>query len=519
MTLKPTAQQQRILEEAAKGTDLVIEALAGTGKSTTLRLIAESQPHRSFRYVVFNKSQRKAAASSMPKNVEARTGNSLAWEFVSAVYQNYGVDLPKRLDSSTGQYLTTGKDIAAHFKIEEYEITRTVKPQRGDPFEVTETLSPAKAVAHLKRAIQKFCISRDPELTINHFDPTISYPGTAASDARRLWSDLSDIYGKMQISHDHIVKLWAKSFRDLSISLKDAKKRFDVLMIDEAQDTNPVFGGVYDQQSHMQRIYVGDQHQAIYGFRGAEDELQKVEIPTRLPLTESWRFGPGIALPANLFLEKLQSNKSVMGRGKEVGVITPTGSMLLPEVVLCRTNAGALKAIFERLDAGQVVRVAKDYKEDLLSLLDSLAWFFGFLRKKPKIHADLEKYSSAEELQEAIDNKEETKKITELFTLIREKSYQPVRAKLESLDGYNRKDSIEVITAHKAKGSEWDRVQIYTDFWGYRRDPETGKKIPPKDEEFRLAYVSVTRAMKEIDLGSLSYIMESDSEDSEDSED
>lgn len=513
MTFTPTAQQKRIIEEAAKGTDLVIEALAGTGKSTTLRLIAESQPHRSFRYVVFNKSQQEEAASKMPKNVEARTGNSLAWEFVNSVYQKHKVDLPKRLESPAGQYLTTGREIAEHFKIQRYEITRTVKPQKGAPFELKETLSPAKAIAHLKKAIQKFCISTDPELTINHFDPTISYPGTAASDARRLWSDLSDIYGRMQISHDHIVKLWAKSFRDLSISIKNAEKTFDVLMIDEAQDTNPVFGGVYAQQTRMQRIYVGDQYQAIYGFRGAEDELQKVEITTRLPLTESWRFGPGIAKPANLFLAKLGSDKTISGMREEFGVIAPTGSMFLPEVVLCRTNAGALRAIFERIDAGQVVKVGKDYKKDLLSLLDTLAWFFGFLSKKPKIHADLEKYSSMEELQEAIDDKEETRKITELFTLIKEKGYQPVRAKLESLDGYNRKDSIEVITAHKAKGSEWDRVQIYTDFWGYRTDSETGEKIPPKDEEFRLAYVSVTRAMKEIDLGSLSYIMKSNSDD------
>ena len=282
--IKPTSQQQAIIDAVASGEDVVVEALAGTGKSTTLRLIAEAFPEKRFRYVVFNKSQEIEAKRKMPKNVETRTGNSLAWEYVDSVYKKLELDLPKRFNGDPARYLATDTQIAEEFKIKEYLVEKQVIAKK-QTFTVKETLSPARAVSHLKKAINKFCNSTDQELSAAHFDPQYSYPANAVSDARAIMADITDPYGKTKITHNHIVKLWAKSFRDLSISLKDRNTKFHILMIDEAQDTNPVFGGVYAQQTHMQRIYVGDQNQAIYGFRGAEDELQKVKISTRLPLT------------------------------------------------------------------------------------------------------------------------------------------------------------------------------------------------------------------------------------------
>lgn len=505
--IKPTAQQQAIIDAIASGEDVVVEALAGTGKSTTLRMIAEAMPNKRFRYIVFNKSQQKEAKKKMPKNVESRTGNSLAWEFADSVYKNYNLDLSKRFNATNGSYISTKKEIAESFKIGEYLVEKQVVTNKNQVMTIKETLSPVKAVAHLKAAINKFCNSTDSELSLVHFSPRYSYPANAISDARAIWADIADLYGKIKLDHNHIVKLWAKNFRDLSLSIKDSSLKFDILMIDEAQDTNPVFGGVYAQQTHMQKIYVGDQNQAIYGFRGAEDELQKVKINTRLPLTESWRFGQGLAKPANLFLKKLGYPHKVCGMRSELGILIPRGTMETPNAILCRTNAGVIKAIFERIENGYSVLVGAKYKAELLSLLDSLAWFAGYLKTKPKIHEDLEDYSSIEDIKMAIENNEETQKIKELVELFHLKGYEETRRVLSLLDGINRKGAIEVTTAHRSKGSEWDRVQIYEDFWGYRENQVTGELEPPDPEEFRLAYVAVTRAKLEIDLGSLSYIL------------
>ncbi|HEY1176967.1 MAG TPA: UvrD-helicase domain-containing protein, partial [Phytomonospora sp.] len=68
------------------------------------------------------------------------------------------------------------------------------------------------------------------------------------------------------------------------------------------------------------------------------------------------------------------------------------------------------------------------------------------------------------------------------------------------------KPDVMVITAHKSKGLEWDRVKIGDDFPQPKEDEATGETTYPDDENLRLAYVAVTRAGKELDPGSLAWV-------------
>ncbi|MGW7521812.1 3'-5' exonuclease, partial [Streptomyces sp. NPDC054796] len=63
-----------------------------------------------------------------------------------------------------------------------------------------------------------------------------------------------------------------------------------------------------------------------------------------------------------------------------------------------------------------------------------------------------------------------------------------------------------VSTAHKSKGREWDRVQIWSDFPQPKEDTKTGELVLPAQDKLRLAYVTVTRARKRLDIGSLGWI-------------
>lgn len=499
--LTPTSQQQAIIDAVAEGKDMVIQALAGTGKTTTLRMIAEHYPDKKFLYIVFNKSQQLEAKKRMPSNVEPRTGDSLAWVYVRDVYAKYGKELHERLSNRSGLYLASHKAIAEHFKIGRYQ---AAYEKNGEVEEVLLTIT--QTISELKKAIEAFCVSNDPEISAKHFKTKYELPGSAASDARRMWEDIKSLNGVLKITHSHIAKLWSFKTPNISVSDSNPDIKYDVLMIDEAQDTNPVFGDIYKSQD-IQKIYVGDQNQAIYGFRGAKDELQRVNVDIKLPLTESWRFGTNIADVANAFLVKLEAPYFLEGKSENPGLVLDTGSMFEADVVLCRTNAGALRAIFERLAESQPVKIDRQFKESLSSLLTSLSWFYGFLKEKPILHPDLEIYASLAELQEAIYEGQETSKIVELANLLEERGPQALHDGLNSLDARNRKNCVEVITAHRSKGSEWSRVQIYTDFWGYKRDPKRPTLlIAPDPEEFRLAYVAVTRAKEELDPGSLSYI-------------
>ena len=52
----PTGEQQAIIDACQRGGNLVIEAGAGTGKTSTLRLVATTQPRRRGLYVAYNKA-------------------------------------------------------------------------------------------------------------------------------------------------------------------------------------------------------------------------------------------------------------------------------------------------------------------------------------------------------------------------------------------------------------------------------------------------------------------------------
>jgi hypothetical protein len=84
--------------------------------------------------------------------------------------------------------------------------------------------------------------------------------------AAKAWADLQrPDEGVVRFDHDHYLKIWA---------LSDPKIPADFLLLDEAQDTNPVVEQVFTaQRAHAQLVMVGDSAQAIYGWRGARDVM------------------------------------------------------------------------------------------------------------------------------------------------------------------------------------------------------------------------------------------------------
>ena len=64
------------------------------------------------------------------------------------------------------------------------------------------------------------------------------------------------------MGHDGYLKLWA---------LGRPKLAADFVLLDEAQDSNPVMLDVLSRQA-AQVVYVGDRHQQIYQWRGANPD-------------------------------------------------------------------------------------------------------------------------------------------------------------------------------------------------------------------------------------------------------
>lgn len=477
----PTHEQTGSVDAFTRGDHLVLQAGAGTGKTTTLSMLAAATS-RPGRYVAFNRSIAQEAARKFPSNVQCNTAHSLAFRAVGNKYAAR-LNAPRVPGWRTGEAL----GIKPHTKIR-----------------IGERNVSNKALSYtVLRTVIRFAQSADPALARHHVPQLrgidASYHGhlidLVLPYAKKAWTDLQNPEeGVVRFEHDHYLKIWA---------LTEPKIRTDFLLLDEAQDTNPVVEQVFTaQRAHAQLVMVGDSAQAIYGWRGARDVMTGFD-GTPLALSQSFRFGPTLAEEANRWLSIVESPIRLTG--------TPTLNTRIdrldhPEVVLCRSNVGAILEVIHHLDAERRVALVGGG-----SALRSLALAARDLKAgRRATHPELILFENWGELQEYAEHDPAG---GDLFPFVDLVDTYGVDAMLTAVDRLSNEQNAEVTvsTAHKAKGREWNTVRISDDFEEPEDDEETdadGKPLPGpiRDDEARLAYVAVTRARHQLDLGGLSWI-------------
>jgi hypothetical protein len=89
MKHKPTAEQQLVIDAfiSPDRPTLVVQAGAGCGKSSTLKMAAQAQPNRRGLYVAYNKALASEARRDFPGAVDCRTAHSLAFGPVGSQYR------------------------------------------------------------------------------------------------------------------------------------------------------------------------------------------------------------------------------------------------------------------------------------------------------------------------------------------------------------------------------------------------------------------------------------------------
>lgn len=379
----PTQQQQDVIDSVLGGLDTLVQAKAGSGKTTTLQAIAtrvlKDRPDDQILYVAFNKTVQEEAKERMPSNVEPRTGHSISFNWVPTKMRNRFKDK---------EALQLPEKVAKHLGIS----------GRGE-YKADDMASDVMTI------VGRYSFSADDEVGLQHIPDFLEEkdPKTKAAlveYAKKAWADIIDHdNGKLKVEQDHMRKLWALSRPDFS-KLGGGVKPSQIVFIDEAQDTPPVLAKVIADQK-IQKVVVGDADQAIYGFTGATDYLSQAKGDIELPLNMSWRFGPEVASVGNRFLELLESDGRVVGGGPSSEIVT---NMEDADAILVRSNSGMLAEIIRELERGRVVGISEKTMTDMRALIASARWLkFGADPKwKPSnLHEKLAPYRSWEEVSAA----------------------------------------------------------------------------------------------------------------------
>lgn len=474
--LTPTREQRAAQDAYLTGESLAIEALAGTGKTTLLRMLVDLGSPRGGQilYTSFGRKSVADAKAKFPPSCKVATNHSLAWG-VGVRYKNEG-RLQQRIQADA---------LANEMGWSEQMFAPTCRRLAG-AWGVIETLN-------------AYCQSADPEPASQHaVDVALRLArndGSRASTlvpvlvalARDVWDATMRPGARLPVTHDFYLKQWA---------LARPRLRYSTLLYDEAQDASGVMIGVLKEQDHAQLVVVGDRRQAIYGFRGAVNAMDAFQTTHRTHLTRSFRFGPEIAELANaVLIDQCDTDLRLDGDPAQPGLVAPCAA---PACVLARTNSTLIGELFEAIEDNPGGRFA--VVGGVTELLDLVEGARMLQQSMPTAHPDLSAFADWSDVVVASED-DAYGHLRVLVSLVQNHGVQQLKSTLYGIRGNEeRLENCHTAfsTAHKAKGAEFPSVRLADDFKpkGPKEKPDMFGWTP---EEGNLLYVACTRARKHLD--------------------
>ena len=488
----PTHEQQVILDAVATGEDIIIEALAGTGKTSTSREIARRAPDGTrILALYFNKAARISAEQTFPRhNTKVTTTYAMANQAVRRTA--YAPLLNKLGNGYIPPYATVKGLGISGIRV-------------GDA-----SIGPTTIAVAALQVLDAFCRNTATEITPDLYTPLPNYSPAVNEQLRDAvieyakagWEDLLKPHGNaVQFEHQHYLKLWGSGMiSDGAIPRLPHVNDGDIVIYDEAQDADPLMARIVAAQDHLQCIFVGDECQAINRFAGAVNAMRGFDAAHRLPLTKSWRFGPRVADAANVFLEALRSPHRVTGNPDRDTHVTDS---MAADVVLCRTNAGTISEVVSLQEDGHKVAVVGGVREArrFAVACEQLQ------NNRPNTHPELSMFQTWDQLVEYVGLLDKPSPLSTVVKVVQQRGADTLIAALDQCVPEDKGAAdVYCSTAHKSKGGEWNRVRMSTDFTVSMEPTSptaTDEDTLDRRDDQMLAYVAVTRAMESVNVGSL----------------
>lgn len=454
----------------------IVEAVAGSGKSTTLEHGVRDHLPKDYNILcaAFNRHIAEAAQKRMPMNATSSTLNGFGWR---EAIKNVG-------------YIKLDDDKID--KILRFDILKVPRGDKQANAHYYKVLRPLKRIIALIKARGESDLSGYDEILETHAIDTPSQ----IPEFRSLVGETLQASIKRTKTYDYNDQIYMPYIHNMNL------QKFRVVVVDEAQDLNPL------QIKFLERIgeriiAVGDRYQAIYGFRGADpwamDLIKETYGATRLDLSVCYRCAKNIVREAQKTVPHIE-----FAPWAEEGIVDqiPRSKMQANEedFILCRTTAPLVQSCLRYLRDGiKAVVLGRDIADDLAIFIQNVSSRFSLIEN---FKHDLDAFHQAKttrltELNRTYELQAHNDRVEAVNALLEDVRLKTVDDLLKKIDSIfsDERGGITHSTIHKSKGLEADRVFVL--------HPELSPHPAAKLEwqilqENNLKYVRDTRARKEL---------------------
>lgn len=483
--MKPSIYQQKIFDWVVNGQgDAVISARAGSGKTTTAVKAMDLIPStKAVLFLAFNKSIADELRERAPRHATVMTLNGLghrAW-----------MGFAGRVNLSADK-------------------TKAVIAQQLSDFEQRKF---GQAVRRL------VAVAKSQGLVPNG----VRHAKGLVADTDQNWLDLMDNFGievsPNETDEDQMTTIDLArrvliascdminviDFDDqlyMTVIFGVSPPVFDWVFVDEAQDLSPIQHRLVEmaRRNGGRIVSIGDEKQAIYGFRGADSNSMK-KFKDRLgaatlDLSICYRCPKSHIRLAQEIVPQIEAAETAPeGTVDDLGQKWDASIFQNDDLVICRNSAPLVKAAYKILSQKVAVRIlGRDLGTGLVNLIKKLkprstehlierieSWkdkeIERLTKRNPDAHVD------------GIHDKVDT--IMTFIEMFPGKGPEAICREIETLYSDTTAGILTLCTVHKAKGLEAERVFILN---RGLMPSKAAKKDWQKEQESNLQYVALTRA-------------------------
>lgn len=456
---------------AAGAGNLVVQARAGTGKTTTIKQAFSHAPEKGrLLYAVFNKkNQREAAEKIHDARVEVRTLHSLGFFFIKKVWSD------ARPDENIEQERIASVEVLPD------EISYQVLHLVGFCKNLSVGIPDVATVVSIAEA----------------FEVEVPDELEKAFPLTRLANVAIEVL-KLSLVEDRASRI---SFNDmvwLPVAKGWVKPTFELVVVDEAQDMNLPQLEMAVRAAKGRICIVGDNRQAIYAFRGAASDgmaMMKERLSAaELGLTVTYRCPKAVVRIAQEVVPDYSAAPSAPeGSVHDMSVEAAVASLAVGDAVLSRLNAPLMGIALGLLRNGTPARIeGRDIGKQLVTLVrklraksipDFLTKLSNWTCKQINRAKAQGGANVAKKIEQAEDQALTLSTVAEVSSSV-DDLVNRITGLFQDSEN-NPRPAVVCSSVHKAKGLEWSKVCLLAETF---RGPDAG------EQEANIYYVAVTRS-------------------------